>query len=92
MNNLNKENLYPSKSLYISAYLMASDEVELIRIDYTDPYNAILLFSPYKRAIELAEDFDNYKELPVKVVFRHYHTIRKLVKSHSQPDKGGFFR
>jgi len=93
MNNAHEpKKLYATSNLFLAAFLDCSEEVELNSVDYSDLHNSLLLFSPAKRCQELAEDYQGYKELPVRAVFRAYDRLRKIVKSKEQPRKDGYYR
>lgn len=71
--------IYKTKNLFITAYLMASGKVRFLGLETLDNKTKLFTFTPSDIARTLEAEYFSGGSLPVKHIFAEYNTLKDLL-------------
>ena len=83
-NNMNSETTFKTPNIFLAAFLLTSEVVDLLDIDRSNPKSYEFIFTPRFKCLELMDQYHRGYEFPAKRLFTEYTELRRLIRT-----KGG---
>lgn len=71
--------IFKTKNLFVSSYIMASQKVKFLGLEKLDNRTKLFVFSPCEKARELESQYFSGGSLPAKILFAEYNNLKDLL-------------